>query len=326
MRLFPARVTPTLPILPAKVNILIDQAGHARLADFGLLSIISDPKYLLSSSSHTQGGTARWMSPERINPERFGYKDGRPTISADCYALGMVAYEIVSGKPPFHKHADLTVITKVLEGERPPQGCRFTNSLWKMLEMCWAPQPNDRPSIEAVLRCLETVSNFPAPPFPRVDEGMDDNDNGWDSTSSSSGGNSIDSFATDDHGQPLSKSPLPAPAPSHPSCSMPDLLQPSEKFSNTRPISRGPVRSPIPSTGGDPTIMLPDHITSNGVPQLTQNYYDVSTPLTLERVSLLLHGGTIHPSWLVPIGPTFLQQNLPQTPTPPPVTLAASSV
>ena len=203
MRPFPARVTPTLPIFPAKANILIDQSGHARLADFGLLSIISDPKYLLSSSSHTQGGTARWMSPERINPERFGSKDGRPTISADCYALGMVIYETVSGKLPFHRHADLTVITKVLEGERPPQGGRFTNSLWNMLEQCWTPQPNDRPSVEDVLQCLEMVSSLSEPPFPTADEGMDEDSNGWDSVSSSSGSNSLDSFAIDDRGNSL---------------------------------------------------------------------------------------------------------------------------
>ena len=192
------RVIPNIPSLPGKANILIDQTGHARLADFGLLSIISDPKYLLSSSSHTQGGTARWMSPERINPERFGSKDGRPTKPSDCYALGMVAYETVSGKVPFHKHADLIVFMKVVEGERPPRGDRFTNSLWKVLERCWAPQPNDRPTIEDVLQCLEVASDFSEPPSPRADEGMDEDSNGWDTATSSSGGDFLDSFTIDD--------------------------------------------------------------------------------------------------------------------------------
>lgn len=151
--------SPTLPNSLTKANILIDQAGRARLADFGLLTIISDPANLSSSSSYTHGGTARWMSPERISPEGFGFKDSRPTQSSDCYSLGMVIYETISENPPFHKHTDVAVLVKVLRGEHPPRGVGFTESLWTTLKMCWAHQPNIRPSIKEVLRCLEMASN-----------------------------------------------------------------------------------------------------------------------------------------------------------------------
>ena len=147
-----------LPNSPAKANILIDQAGHARIADFGLLTIVSDPTNVSLSSSYTQGGTARWMGPELIDPQRFGFKNGRPTKSSDCYALGMVIYETISGHLPFHEYADLTVFLKVLKGVRPPREVGFANSLWGMLESCWAPQPSARPSVEDVLQCLESVS------------------------------------------------------------------------------------------------------------------------------------------------------------------------
>jgi len=141
-----------------KANILIDATGCARLADFGLLTIISDPANFLSSSSYAQGGTVRWMSPERIVPQEFGLKDGRPTESSDCYSLGMVIYETISGTPPFHENKDITVFVKVLKGEHPPRGAEFTEGLWEMLEMCWAFQPNNRPCIEDVLQCLDTGS------------------------------------------------------------------------------------------------------------------------------------------------------------------------
>jgi len=172
--------------LPVKANILIDPAGHARLADFGLLTIISDPTNVLSSSSYTQGGTVRWMSPELIAPQRFGLKKSRPTESSDCYALGMVIYETISGNPPFHKHSDFTVYLKVVDGKRPPRGVRFTESLWKTLELCWTPQPNDRPSIKDVLRRSERVSNSLEKPSPGMDEEMEGDGDGWDSTDSSS--------------------------------------------------------------------------------------------------------------------------------------------
>ena len=47
-----------------------------------------------SLMSFTGGGTTRWMSPELLDPERFGIIDYRPTKQSDCYALGMVVYEV----------------------------------------------------------------------------------------------------------------------------------------------------------------------------------------------------------------------------------------
>jgi len=44
--------------------------------------------------SFTAGGTVRWMSPELLDPDRFGFADDRPTKQSDCYALGMVVYEV----------------------------------------------------------------------------------------------------------------------------------------------------------------------------------------------------------------------------------------
>jgi len=127
------------------------------------------------------------MSPELIAPQRFGFKKSRPTKASDCYALGMVVYETISGNLPFHKHADLTVVMKVLEGEHPPRGARFTGGLWKMLGQCWTPQPNNRPSIEDVRQCLETSSILSEPPSPEVDVGVEDDGDGLDSDNSSLG-------------------------------------------------------------------------------------------------------------------------------------------
>ena len=160
---------------------MVDQTGHARLADFGLLTIVSDPAIRLRSSSFMHGGTVRWMAPELIDPQGFGFEKSCPTKSSDCYALGMVIYETLSGKVPFHMYSDLTVCIKVLKGEHPPRGMWFTESLWETLELCWASQLGNRPSIEDVLQCLEMVPNFSETP-PRVHGEMEDADH-WDSKS-----------------------------------------------------------------------------------------------------------------------------------------------
>ena len=127
------------------------------------------------------------MSPELIAPQRFGLKSSRPTESSDCYALGMVVYETISGNLPFHEDTDLTVFVKVLEGERPLRGVGFRSDLWRMLEWCWKSQPSDRPTIEDVLHCLEMFSHLSELPSPEADEGMGTDGDDWDSTNDSSG-------------------------------------------------------------------------------------------------------------------------------------------
>jgi len=153
--------SPTLMEI-AKANILINATGHARLADFGLLTIISDTT---SFGSSIHGGTFRWMSPELFYPEKFGLKDSRRTKNSDCYALGMVIWEVLSGQVPFTRCDVYAVVAKVGKGERParPQGAGgmwFTDGIWSMLERCWTPGPSDRPQTRDVLQCLEEVSRF----------------------------------------------------------------------------------------------------------------------------------------------------------------------
>ena len=99
------------------------------------------------------------MSPELLHPGLFGFKDSRPTKGSDCYALGMVILEVLSGQAPFAGDGGHIVMRKVIDGERPerPGVAWFTDDLWRTLEQCWLPQPGDRPTAEAVLECLEPL-------------------------------------------------------------------------------------------------------------------------------------------------------------------------
>ena len=167
--------TPLSKVLFIKLNILIDQDCRARLADFGLLTIVSDSTYHTSSSIPGSAGTTRWMSPELLDPIRFGREDGRATKESDCYALGMVILEVLSGKPPFSGDSGLVVMRKVIEGERPgrPGGKEevwFTDNLWEILEQCWLPQPERRAAINAVLQCLQRGSTVWQPLRPDSDD------------------------------------------------------------------------------------------------------------------------------------------------------------
>ena len=98
-----------MPLTYLKANILINKDRRACIADFGMTTITgvvphtsarASQSSLISNDSlmsFTAGGTYRWMSPELMYPERFGMpqsEDNRPTTQSDCYALGMVIYEV----------------------------------------------------------------------------------------------------------------------------------------------------------------------------------------------------------------------------------------
>ena len=155
-----------LTSLHAKANILIDGTGNARLADFGLLTIMSDPANLIPSTSYAPGGTIRWMSPELIAADGSGSKKSHPTKSSDCYALGMVIYETIGGNIPFYEYADMVAPVRVLLGEIPSRGTMFSDDLWKLMELCWASVPEDRPDIRDVLQRLRVLSGLTGPPTP----------------------------------------------------------------------------------------------------------------------------------------------------------------
>jgi len=97
--------TPPSKVLFIKANI--DQSGHARLPDFGFLTIVSDFTNPTTSSSSVKGGTTRWMSLELLDPDQFGFKDSRSTKESDCYALGMVILEVLNGQVPFDQETGL---------------------------------------------------------------------------------------------------------------------------------------------------------------------------------------------------------------------------
>lgn len=131
------------------------------------------------------------MSPELLLPEAFGLEDSCPTKESDRYALGMVIYEVLSGWMPFSPCNEAVVVFKVLHGERPGkpegmQGERFTADLWEMLERCWKPQPDERPSLDIILQCLQDAMRSSRSPSSVIGNVATDADDQSDAASSDS--------------------------------------------------------------------------------------------------------------------------------------------
>src|SRR2546428_273698 len=69
-------------------NVMIDENGNVRLTDFGIAGLLEE------SRSEEISGTPAYMSPEQLAGKEL-------TIKSDIYSLGLVVYEIFTGKKVF---------------------------------------------------------------------------------------------------------------------------------------------------------------------------------------------------------------------------------
>jgi tRNA A-37 threonylcarbamoyl transferase component Bud32 len=80
-------------------NVLVDQQGTAYLTDFGLAKVLEASSELTGSAAL---GTPAYMAPEQTL--------GKPvTPQTDVYSLGVMLYEMVTGKPPFEADTPMAV-------------------------------------------------------------------------------------------------------------------------------------------------------------------------------------------------------------------------
>ena len=86
-------------------NILITEEGNARLGDFGITGVITDPTVVEPGSTTTsKPGVVRYMAPELLNPSQFGLTNSNPSKESDVYSLAMTAYEVSSPRPALGHH------------------------------------------------------------------------------------------------------------------------------------------------------------------------------------------------------------------------------
>jgi len=92
-------------------NILLDRAGRVKLADFGIARMAGQSTELTMAGSVM--GSPQYLSPEQIRGEEL---DGR----SDLFSLGVVFYELLSGRRPFEGDTITTLVYQILHKEPPP--------------------------------------------------------------------------------------------------------------------------------------------------------------------------------------------------------------
>jgi serine/threonine protein kinase len=94
-------------------NVMVDEDRLVRLMDFGLAKFLADDAAVTADGRLV--GTFRYMAPEQILGEPL---DAR----ADLYSLGVILYELLSGRPPYDAKTPYELWQKVLETEATPLG------------------------------------------------------------------------------------------------------------------------------------------------------------------------------------------------------------
>ena len=140
-------------------NILIEN-GHALVADFGVAKAITssaDKEQSATGPMTSPGvamGTATYMAPEQASAD--------PSIDhrADLYALGVVAYEMLSGAPPFSGNQHQVIVAHMTQSPTPVDSVRpdVPEAVCDLVMRLLEKKPEDRPqSASEVVSSLDAL-------------------------------------------------------------------------------------------------------------------------------------------------------------------------
>ena len=120
-------------------NILITRTGEPMLSDFGIAKILDTEETRDLTSTGVGIGTPEYMAPE----QGMGQADER----ADIYALGIVLYEMITGRIPFRADTPMAILLK--KNQEPlPRPSQFVpglpSSVENVLIKALARDPNNR--------------------------------------------------------------------------------------------------------------------------------------------------------------------------------------
>ncbi|XP_021294970.1 serine/threonine-protein kinase STY17 [Herrania umbratica] len=133
-------------------NILRDDSGHLKVADFGvskLLTVKEDKPLTCQETS------CRYVAPEV-------FKNGDYDTKVDVFSFALILHEMIEGHPPFSAKQENEVPQAYASRERPPfkaPAKHYAHGLKELIEDCWNEKPAKRPTFRQIITRLESIHN-----------------------------------------------------------------------------------------------------------------------------------------------------------------------
>ncbi|XP_027127514.1 integrin-linked protein kinase 1-like [Coffea eugenioides] len=138
-------------------NILRDDSGHLKVADFGLskLVIVGTRTIKEDKPVGCQETSWRYLAPEVDKNEEYDTK-------VDVFSFALILQEMIEGCPPFSDKQERLVPKLYVANERPPFRAPpklYAHKLRELIEDCWKDNPSERPTFRQIISELEGIDS-----------------------------------------------------------------------------------------------------------------------------------------------------------------------
>jgi serine/threonine protein kinase len=132
-------------------NVLLDEKGYPRIADFG-----SVRSTLVPGAWSTAPSTPAYRAPEQVDD------DDLHTTKIDVYSYGLILFEVLAERPVFPSTLNAFQIgsQSMKNAMRPAVPAMVHPSIRRVIQRSWSAEPGDRPDINEILKVFEE-NNYP---------------------------------------------------------------------------------------------------------------------------------------------------------------------